>query len=55
MAKVSFNTDKDFKQNYKFMIGSILPRPIALVSTRNEDGSFNVLDIVAIVNTILDN
>ena len=42
MAKVSFNTDKDFKQNYKFMIGSILPRPIALVSTRNEDGSFNL-------------
>lgn len=42
MAKVSFNTDGDFKQNYKFMIGSIVPRPIAIISTRNEDGSANV-------------
>jgi flavin reductase (DIM6/NTAB) family NADH-FMN oxidoreductase RutF len=39
---LSFNTDGDFKQNYKFLIGSILPRPIAVVSTVNEDGSFNV-------------
>ena len=40
---LSFNTDgEDFTQNYKFLIGSILPRPIAVVSTRNEDGSNNV-------------
>lgn len=42
MAKISFNTDVDFKQNYKFMIGSILPRPIALVSTVNENGTHNL-------------
>ena len=38
----SFNTDGDFSDNYKFLIGSILPRPIAVVSTRNVDGSNNV-------------
>ena len=38
----SFNTDGDFKDNYKFLIGSILPRPIAVISTLNEDGSNNV-------------
>ena len=38
----SFNTDGDFKDNYKFLIGSILPRPIAVVSTKNENGSDNV-------------
>lgn len=39
---LSFNTDGDFSQNYKFLIGSILPRPIAVVSTKNEDGSNNI-------------
>lgn len=39
---LSFNTDEDFTQNYKFLIGSILPRPIAVVSTKNEDGTDNV-------------
>ena len=39
---LSFDTDKDFKTNYKFLIGSIVPRPIAVVSTLNEDGSNNV-------------
>ena len=38
----SFDTNGDFKENYKFLIGSILPRPIAVVSTLNEDGSNNV-------------
>lgn len=38
----SFNTDGAFADNYKFLIGSILPRPIAVVSTINEDGSNNV-------------
>lgn len=32
----------DFTQNYKFLIGSILPRPIAWVSTRNSNGTFNI-------------
>jgi len=32
----------DFTQNYKFLIGSILPRPIAWVSTRNSSGTFNI-------------
>jgi flavin reductase (DIM6/NTAB) family NADH-FMN oxidoreductase RutF len=38
----SFNTDGDFTENYKFLIGSILPRPIAVVSTLNIDGSNNL-------------
>ncbi len=38
----SFDTSGDFKDNYKFLIGSILPRPIAVVSTLNEDGTNNV-------------
>jgi flavin reductase (DIM6/NTAB) family NADH-FMN oxidoreductase RutF len=39
---LSFNTDGEFAQNYKHLIGSILPRPIAVVSTLNEDGTNNV-------------
>ena len=42
VAMLSFDTDGDFKDNYKFLIGAVLPRPIALVSTRNEDGSNNL-------------
>ncbi len=39
----SFNTrELEFSQNYKFLIGGILPRPIAVVSTINEDGSNNL-------------
>jgi flavin reductase (DIM6/NTAB) family NADH-FMN oxidoreductase RutF len=30
------------QQRYKLAIGSVVPRPIALVSTVNEDGTFNV-------------
>lgn len=40
---LSFNTqDAEFSDNYKFLIGSILPRPIAVVSTKNDDGTNNV-------------
>lgn len=39
---LSFDTDGDFTNNYKFLIGSILPRPIAVVSTLNENGTNNV-------------
>jgi flavin reductase (DIM6/NTAB) family NADH-FMN oxidoreductase RutF len=35
-------TENAFADNYKFLIGSILPRPIAVVSTLNEDGSNNL-------------
>lgn len=42
MIMQSFNTDGIFSDNYKFLIGSILPRPIAIVSTLNEDGSNNL-------------
>ncbi len=38
----SFDIAEELKVNYKFLIGSILPRPIAVVSTRNLDGSFNL-------------
>jgi flavin reductase (DIM6/NTAB) family NADH-FMN oxidoreductase RutF len=39
---LSFETNGNFADNYKFLIGSILPRPIAVVSTRNEDGTNNL-------------
>ena len=40
---LSFNTqENEFADNYKFLIGSILPRPIAVVSTKNEDGTNNL-------------
>ncbi|MCP4914113.1 MAG: flavin reductase family protein [Oligoflexia bacterium] len=39
---LSFDTNGEFSQNYKFLIGSILPRPIAVVSTLNNDGTNNV-------------
>ncbi|MCT4643288.1 MAG: flavin reductase family protein [Bacteriovoracaceae bacterium] len=40
---LSFNVqESQFSDNYKFIIGSILPRPIAVVSTKNEDGTNNV-------------
>lgn len=42
MTYQSFNTTGPFQENYKFLIGSILPRPIAVVSTRNSDGSHNL-------------
>lgn len=43
MKMQSFDTNGDeFTSNYKFLIGSILPRPIAWVSTINEDGSNNL-------------
>ena len=38
----TFKTDGPFADNYKFLIGSILPRPIAVVSTLNIDGSNNL-------------
>ena len=38
----SFDTGGDFTQNYKFLIGGVLPRPIAFVSTKNKDGSNNL-------------
>lgn len=38
----TFNTDSAFADNYKFLIGSILPRPIAVISTKNIDGTNNL-------------
>ena len=35
-------TKQELKDNYKLLIGSIVPRPIAVVSTRNKDGSNNI-------------
>lgn len=34
--------NNEFADNYKYLIGSIIPRPIAVVSTRNSDGSNNL-------------
>jgi flavin reductase (DIM6/NTAB) family NADH-FMN oxidoreductase RutF len=42
MSQLSFDTSGNFADNYKFLIGSILPRPIAWVSTLNLDGSNNL-------------
>jgi len=42
MAMLSFDTNGELSTNYKFLIGSILPRPIAVVSTVNLDGTNNV-------------
>ena len=39
---LSFDTNGEYQTNYKFLIGSILPRPIAVVSTLNEDGTNNI-------------
>jgi flavin reductase (DIM6/NTAB) family NADH-FMN oxidoreductase RutF len=40
---LSFNPQESaFADNYKFLIGSILPRPIAVVSTKNSDGTNNI-------------
>jgi flavin reductase (DIM6/NTAB) family NADH-FMN oxidoreductase RutF len=38
----TFQTTGAFADNYKFLIGSIIPRPIAVISTRNSDGSNNL-------------
>lgn len=38
----TYQTDGAFAENYKFLIGSIIPRPIAVISTRNIDGSNNL-------------
>ena len=35
-------TQQSFKDNYKLMIGSIVPRPIAFVSTKSNDGIDNL-------------
>lgn len=40
---LSFDTkNNEFTDNYKFLIGSILPRPIAVISTLNENGTNNI-------------
>lgn len=38
----TFKTDGAFADNYKFLIGSIIPRPIAVISTLNIDGTNNL-------------
>ena len=35
-------TEQSFKENHKIMIGSIVPRPIAFVSTKSNDGILNL-------------
>lgn len=42
MSMQSFDTNGAFADNYKFLIGSILPRPIAVVSTLNSNGTNNL-------------
>lgn len=38
----TYQTNGAFADNYKFLIGSIIPRPIAVVSTLNIDGTSNL-------------
>jgi flavin reductase (DIM6/NTAB) family NADH-FMN oxidoreductase RutF len=34
-------SEKTERENYKFLIGSIIPRPIAFVTTKSKDGTIN--------------
>ncbi len=38
----TYSTAGNFVDNYKFLIGSIIPRPIAVISSRNIDGTNNL-------------
>lgn len=38
----TFHTNGAFADNYKYLIGSIIPRPISVISTRNIDGTNNL-------------
>ena len=38
----TFDTNTNFADNYKFLIGSIIPRPIAVISTRNSNNTHNL-------------
>ncbi len=38
----TYQTNGAFAENYKFLISSIIPRPIAVISSRNVDGSNNL-------------
>lgn len=38
----TYQTNGEFADNYKFLIGAVIPRPIAVISTRNSDGSNNL-------------
>jgi flavin reductase (DIM6/NTAB) family NADH-FMN oxidoreductase RutF len=38
----TYTTDRSFADNYKYLIGSIVPRPIAVISTLNIDGTNNL-------------
>lgn len=42
MKMKSFDTNGLFSDNYKILIGSILPRPIAVISTISSNGSNNL-------------
>lgn len=42
MTYSSFSTNQAFQDNYKFLIGSIIPRPISVISTLNADGTNNL-------------
>jgi len=42
MTFKTFSTQQAFQDNYKFLIGSILPRPISVISTLNADGTNNL-------------
>ena len=42
MKMHSFDPSENFIENYKFLIGGILPRPIAVVGTKNSDNTNNL-------------
>lgn len=39
---ISIDPSENFTDNYKILIGSVLPRPIAFISTLNENGTNNL-------------
>ena len=42
MTYQTYSTQSAFQDNYKFLIGSIIPRPISVISTLNADGTNNL-------------
>ena len=44
------NAEHSFSETHKLMIGSIVPRPIALVSTTSKDGINNLAPFVSYFN-----
>ena len=45
--------NSSFQDNHKIMIGSILPRPIAFVSTQSKDRNYNLAPFPILMVSVL--